>query len=181
MNLQIRLATMHDVPALQQLIRESVRALSAGHYSAQQIASALSHVFGVDSQLVQDETYFVAEVDREIVGSGGWSKRKTLFGGDQAKGNASDPLLDPQTEPARIRAFYVHPRWSRRGIGSRILEACEDAARKAGFSRVELVATLPGEPLYLARGYQKGEAMQLETPDGESLSAFRMTKTLGHR
>lgn len=178
MNLQIRLATMQDVPALQQLIRASVQALSAEHYSAQQIASALAHVFGVDSQLIRDETYFIAEVNNEIVGSGGWSKRKTLFGGDQAKSDASEPLLDPATEAARIRAFYVHPRWSRRGIGSRILEACEDAAQNAGFRRTELVATLPGEPLYLAHGYEKAEPMRLETPDGESLPAFRMTKTL---
>ncbi len=169
---------MQDVPALQQLIRESVNALSVDHYSANQIASALSHVFGVDSQLIQDETYFIAEVDDEIAGSGGWSKRKTLFGGDQAKSVASDPLLDPQTDAARIRAFYVHPRWSRRGVGSRILEACEDAAREAGFSRVELVATLPGEPLYLAKGYKKAEPLRIETPDGESLPAFRMTKKL---
>jgi predicted N-acetyltransferase YhbS len=178
MNLQIRLATIEDVPALQQLIRESVQALGAKHYSAEQIASALSHVFGVDSQLIRDETYFVAEVDNEIVGSGGWSKRRTLFGGDQAKSGASEPLLDPNTDAARIRAFYVHPRWSRRGIGSRILEACEKAARNAGFGRAELVATLPGEPLYLARGYEKSEPIQIETPDGESLTAFRMTKTL---
>ena len=181
MNLQMRLATIEDVPALQQLIRKSVNALSVEHYSAQQIASALAHVFGVDSQLIRDETYFVAEVDQEIVGSGGWSKRKTLFGGDQAKSDAREPLLNPETEAARIRAFYVHPRWSRRGIGSRLLEACEDAARKAGFGCTELVATLPGEPLYLARGYEKAEAMKLETPDGEALPAFRMTKRLGHR
>jgi predicted N-acetyltransferase YhbS len=178
MNLNIRLATMHDVPALQQLIRESVNALSTEHYSAQQIASALSHVFGVDSQLIRDETYFVAEVGNEIVGSGGWSKRKTLFGGDQSKSDATEPLLDPKTEAARIRAFYVHPQWSRRGIGSRILEACENGARNAGFERTELVATLPGEPLYLARGYEKAEPIQIETPDGESLPAFRMTKRL---
>jgi N-acetylglutamate synthase-like GNAT family acetyltransferase len=178
MNLQIRLATMQDVSALQQLIRASVNALSAEHYSANQIASALVHVFGVDSQLIQDETYFVAEVDNDIVGSGGWSKRKTLFGGDQAKSGASDPLLNPETDAARIRAFYVHPQCARRGVGSRILDACEDGARRAGFSRAELVATLPGEPLYLARGYEKAEAVSLETPDGESLPAFRMTKRL---
>lgn len=178
MNLQIRLATTDDIPALQQLIRESVNALSAEHYSAPQIASALSHVFGVDSQLIRDETYFVAEVDREIVGCGGWSKRKTLFGGDQSKSGASEPLLDPATDAARIRAFYVHPRWSRRGIGSRILDACENAARNAGFAGTELVATLPGEPLYLAKGYEKAEPIQIKTPDGESLPAFRMTKRL---
>ena len=178
MNLQIRLATMRDVAALQRLIHSSVKVLSAEHYSTQQISSALSHVFGVDSQLIRDETYFIAEVKNEIVGSGGWSKRTTLFGGDQSKPDRPDPLLDPVTEAARIRAFYVHPRWSRRGVGSQILTACEYAAREAGFSRIELVATLPGEPLYTARGYEKAEAMRLETPDGQSLPAFRMTKSL---
>jgi len=178
MNVEIRLATIDDIPALQQLIRESVQELSAEHYSAEQIASALSHVFGVDSQLIRDETYFVGEVDNEIVGSGGWSKRKTLFGGDQTKSGASEPLLDPKTDAARIRAFYVHPRWSRRGIGSRILEACENAARNAGFGRVELAATLPGVPLYSARGYEKEELIQIEMPDSKSLPTVRMTKIL---
>ena len=178
MNITLRPATTADIPALQELIRASVTELSAELYTPAQIASALSHVFGVDTQLIADGTYFVAEIDGQLVGSGGWSKRTTLFGGDQSKTKGVDSLLDPGLEPARIRAFYVHPRWSRRGIGSRILTACEDAARAAGFSRIELVATLPGEPLYTARGYAKVEAMQLETPDEESLSAFRMTKAL---
>lgn len=198
MDVEITLATTEDTPALQQLIRESVATLSADYYTAAQIASGLSHVFGVDTQLILDGTYFIARVENEIAGSGGWSKRRTLFGGDQMKSggdesteasgarsergrprsqNQVDALLDPTTEAARIRAFYVHPRWSRRGVASQILTACEDAAKAAGFARVELVATLPGEPFYLSRGYEKLEAMQLETPDGESLPAFRMTKT----
>ena len=181
MNILIRFATKEDIPALRELIRESVTNLSVKYYSTTQIASALAHIFGVDTQLIKDETYFVAEVEDQIVGSGGWSKRKTLFGGDQSKPSDIDPLLDPQTEAARIRAFYVHPEWSRKGIGSRILRACEDAAQKAGFTRIELVATLPGEPLYLARGYEKAEPIRIETPDGESLPAFRMTKRLGRR
>jgi predicted N-acetyltransferase YhbS len=183
MNLNIRLATPEDVPALQQLIRDSVATLSTAYYTPKQIASALSHVFGVDTQLILDGTYFVAAVENQIVGSGGWSKRNTLFGGDQLKGEQSncdqvDALLDPAGDAARIRAFYVHPDWSRKGVGSRILTACEEAAQAAGFRRVELVATLPGEPLYVARGYESAGAMQLETPDGESLPAFRMTKLL---
>src|SRR5258708_3432211 len=116
MNVQIRLATMADIPALEQLIRESVSALSAGYYTSGQIASALSHVFGVDTQLILDGTYFVAEIEAELAGSGGWSKRATLFGGDQSKAARIDSLLDPAAEPARIRAFYVHPRCSRRGV-----------------------------------------------------------------
>lgn len=178
MNIELRPATMADIPALEELIRASVTSLSAEHYSSEQIASALTHVFGVDTQLIADQTYFVAEIDGQLAGSGGWSKRTTLYGGDQSKADNLDALLDPATEPARIRAFYVHPRCSRRGVGSRILTACEEAARAAGFSRMELVATLPGEPLYTARGYEKAEAMQLETPDEESLPAFRMTKSL---
>ena len=178
MDVQIRLATLEDTAALRELIRASVATLSNGYYTPEQIASGLSHIFGVDTQLIVDGTYFVAEADNEIVGSGGWSKRKTLFGGDQFKADRDDPLLNPAAEPARIRAFYVHPNWSRKGIGSRILVACEEAAREAGFRRVELVSTLPGEPLYLARGYQKGEKMNLDTPNGESLPAFRMMKDL---
>jgi len=178
MPLKIRLAKLDDIPQLQLLIQDSVSALSADYYSSRQIASALSHIFGVDTQLILDETYFVAEMDGQLAGAGGWSKRKTLFGGDQRKSDEVDRLLDPAIEAARIRAFYVHPKWARRGIGGRILMTCETAARDAGFTAVELVSTLPGEPLYLAKGYAKREAMQLDTPDGESLPAFRMTKRL---
>jgi GNAT superfamily N-acetyltransferase len=177
-DIQLRTATMADIPALETLIRASVTALSSEHYTAEQIASALTHVFGVDTQLIADGTYFVAETDKQLVGSGGWSKRTTLFGGDQTKTDRIDALLDAATEAARIRAFYVHPDWSRRGIASRILATCENAARMAGFTRIELVATLPGVPLYTAHGYEKGEQMRLETIDGESLPAFRMTKSL---
>jgi predicted N-acetyltransferase YhbS len=178
MIIELRQAAMIDIPALEELIRASVTALSAEHYTAGQIRSALSHVFGVDTQLIADGTYFVAEIEGNLAGSGGWSKRTTLFGGDQSKAHRLDPLLNPAAEAARIRAFYVHPQWSRRGVGSRILTACEDAARAAGFRRVELVATLPGEPLYNAHGYERAGPMRLETPDGEALPAFRMTKSL---
>jgi N-acetylglutamate synthase-like GNAT family acetyltransferase len=178
MNITIRVATIEDIPALQELIRESVGVLSAQYYSSKQIASGLSHVFGVDTQLILDRTYFLAEVEKQIVGSGGWSKRKTLFGGDQSKPDHGDPLLDPGKEAARIRAFYVHPQWSRKGVASLILKSCEDAARNAGFQHVELAATLPGVPFYLACGYTKAEEIAIETPDGESLPAFRMTKSL---
>ena len=178
MNLKLRLATMADIPALEKLIRESVANLSAEFYSSGQIESALSHIFGVDTQLISDRTYFVAESDDRLAGSGGWSKRKTLFGGDQFKSGQADVLLDPLSEAARLRAFYVHPECSRRGVGSSILSACEDAARAAGFKRIELVATLPGERLYSARGYVRAEALGLPMANGESLPAFLMTKEL---
>lgn len=128
-SISLRLAAAPDVPALQELIHESVRALSASYYTPRQIESALTHVFGVDSQLLLDETYFVAEGEGKVVGCGGWSKRNTLFGGDQAKTNPTDDLLIPGEHAARLRAFYVHPQWSRRGIGNLITKACEDAAR----------------------------------------------------
>jgi GNAT superfamily N-acetyltransferase len=190
MNVDIRFATMQDVPAVQALLRESVSVMGARYYTSKQIASALSHVFGVDTQLILDETYFIAEIEGQTVGSGGWSRRNTLFGGDQAKtgkgvaastkslDSAPDALLDPATDAARIRAFYVHPQWSRKGVGSLILTSCEEAARSAGFHQVELAATLPGVPFYLDRGYEKAEEILIEMPDGESLPTFRMTRTL---
>jgi predicted N-acetyltransferase YhbS len=178
MNIQIRLATLADTPALEELIHASVEKLSAGFYTEAQIERALSHIFGVDTQLILDQTYFIAEIDHAVVGSGGWSRRNTLYGGDKLKAHELDRLLDPATEAARLRAFYVHPRWSRRGVGSRVLTECENAARLAGFKRIELAATLPGERLYAARGYERREGLQLEMPDGESLPAYRMTKSL---
>jgi predicted N-acetyltransferase YhbS len=174
----LRLAIVDDIPALEQLIAASVRKLSWPYYNRHQIEGALAHVFGVDTQLIRDDTYFVAETEGKIVGCGGWSKRTTLFGGDQAKSNELDALLDPASQPARIRAFYVHPDWSRRGIGRRIVSACEMAAKAAGFKRLELVATLPGEPLYSAMGYAIIEPYEISLPDGNSLPAFRMEKRL---
>lgn len=178
MTTRIRIASLRDVAELRELISVSVSALSAEYYTADQIESALLHIFGVDTQLISDQTYFVSEVESTIVGSGGWSKRRTLFGGDQMKASANDPLLDPAVDAARIRAFYVHPQWSRQGVGSAILKACENAALAAGFKRVELVATLPGVPFYEARGYQAGEPIQMAMPGGDSLPGVRMEKFL---
>jgi GNAT superfamily N-acetyltransferase len=178
MDVTLRLAGLNDVPALEKLIHESVSALSERFYTPAQISSALANIFGVDTQLISDGTYYIAELDGQLAGSGGWSKRLTLFGSDRTKSAEPDRLLDPRTEAARIRAFYVHPQAARRGIATAILQACESAARDAGFGKIELVATLPGEPLYLARGYVKVEPMQLPIPDGEPLPAFRMAKIL---
>ncbi|MFZ0063943.1 MAG: GNAT family N-acetyltransferase [Pyrinomonadaceae bacterium] len=176
--IKLRLATWQDIPALQTLIDQSVRALSVDYYTPEQIESALANVFGVDTQLIADQTYFVTEADGQIVGGGGWSKRQTLFGGDQAKSQGPDPLLIPGEQPARLRAFYVHPQWSRRGIGRLITKACETAARAAGFTAVELIATLPGQPLYEANGYEIVCPFTIPLPDGLSLPAFRMAKNL---
>ncbi len=177
MTIEIRSATAEDIPQLQQLIPQSVRALSEGYYTASQIESALVHIFGVDSQLIADGTYYSAVASEQIVGCGGWSRRKSLFGGDQMK-SAEDNLLDPMLDAARIRAFFVHPQWARQGIGKRIIHACEEAARRQGFQTTELVATLPGEPLYAAMGYQVSRRFDVTMPDGETLPVAQMTKSI---
>ena len=177
MSFEVRLAAEQDIPALSDLIPLSARALSAGSYTERQIASAITHIFGVDSQLIADGTFFVVTADEQIVGCGGWSKRKTLFGGDQMK-DADDDLLDPAHDAARILAYFVHPDWTHRSIGRRIIEACETAAREAGFRRLELGATLPGEPLYAAMGYTVTERFDFPMPDGEVLPAAHMVKAL---
>ncbi len=176
MSLRIRHATPADIDELWALIDLSVRVLQAGDYSAEQIEGALGTVFGVDSQLIADGTYFVVETDEpQIAGCGGWSKRKTLFGAD-AVSNREDNLLDPARENARIRAFFVHPDWARRGIGSRILQACEDDAAAAGFRGFELGATITGERLYRVRGYEPIERIEVRLPNGASLPVIRMVK-----
>jgi GNAT superfamily N-acetyltransferase len=180
-NIRIRLATSSDVPALAELIELSVRRLQARDYSPEQIEGALGTAFGVDTQLIADGTYFVAEAtdDRiELAGCGGWSKRKTLFGSDHGSGRES-ALLDPAHENARIRAFFVHPDWARKGIGSLILDACENAAIEAGFRGFELGATLTGERLYSVRGYRAVESIAVPLPNGASLPIIRMTKGAG--
>ena len=175
MDVVIRPATPHDIPALELLIPESVRALQKEHYSIQQIEGALGTVFGVDSQLIEDGTYLVAEAASNVVGCGGWSKRKTLFGSNHVTGK-DDSLLDPSRDAARIRAFFVHPAWSRRGIGGNILKACEAAAAAQGFTRFELGATLSGEPLYRAHGYRSTEHFEVALANGASLPLIRMEK-----
>ncbi len=178
MTLRIRLAQTSDIPRLEELIPLSARRLQAAYYSSEQIEGALGTVFGVDSQLILDGTYFVAEEGGQIVGCGGWSKRNTLFGSDGGKANSEDVLLNPARDPARIRAFFVHPDWSRRGIGSRIIQACEDAAIQARFSTIELVATLAGEPLYAAFAYKAIERFEISLPNGMLLPVVRMAKNL---
>ena len=177
----VRLATRADVPALRALISSSVRALGAAYYSPAQIEAALRHVFGVDTQLIDDGTYLIAEDDNRIIACGGWSGRRTLFGGDQHKAGTPDDRLDPSTEPARIRAFFVHPEWTRRGLGRRLFARCESAAGEAGFRRFELMATLPGEPLYAALGFRSIERVDVPMPGGLVLPCVRMDRPIPGR
>lgn len=174
-SVHVRVAAADDLPAIRELIPLSVRGLSGGYYSAEQIESAIQHVFGPDTQLIADGTYFVAERGGVLAGCGGWSRRRTLYGGDQAKA-AEDPLLDPAAEPARIRAFFVHPEHARRGVASAIYEACVSAARAAGFRSLELMATLPGEPLYRAFGFHPVEPVESTLPDGVRIRFVRMAR-----
>jgi GNAT superfamily N-acetyltransferase len=176
----LRKAVPADVPVLETLIEASVRGLQAQDYSPSQIESALASVYGVDSQLIADGTYFVVQansVGGVIVACGGWSKRKTLYGGDVWKAR-EDSLLDPLTDAAKIRAFFVHPDWVRRGIGTLLLDACEQAAMAEGFRRFEMGATLSGVSLYRARGYVSLENLGVPLANGESLPIVRMEKRL---
>jgi GNAT superfamily N-acetyltransferase len=174
---RVRQAALQEVPILRTLIDASVRGLQAEDYTPSQIEGALATVYGVDTQLIVDGTYFVAEANSAIVACGGWSKRKTLYGADHCAGR-EDSLLEPSQDAAKIRAFFVHPAWTRRGIGSMILEACEAAAGAAGFTRLEMGATLTGVPLYRARGYMALESLAVPLPGGESLPIVRMEKQL---
>jgi GNAT superfamily N-acetyltransferase len=173
----IRTATAADVPMLEALIARSARGLSGADYRPQQVEGALRGAFGVDSQLLRDETYFVAEADGVPVGCGGWSFRATLFGGDARPGRDAS-ALDPATQAAKIRAFFVDPSAARRGIGSLLLEHCERAARARGFARVELMATLPGAKLYAARGYSASAQVRYDLGGGEGIEFIPMHKDL---
>jgi len=188
MKISIRVAEERDVRELGLLIAASVRGLQALDYSPAQLERALKSVYGVDTQLIADRTYYVAEAlddlaaeggarrtPPSIVGCGGWSWRKTLYGGDQFAGR-EDELLDPVRDAARIRAFFIHPDWARRGIGGMILEACESAALAQGFRRLEMGATLTGVPFYRVKGYEKLERVEVPLGDGLTLPIVRMGK-----
>jgi len=184
MSIRIRPATYNEVPVLRELIELSVRQLQAHDYTKKQREAALRTVFGVDSQLIADGTYLVADASDArdadggkpaIAGCGGWSKRKTLFGGDQWSGR-EDSLLDPAHDAAKIRAFFVHPAWARQGVGTLILDACESAARAAGFSRFEMGATLTGVRLFGVKGYAPVKRMDVPLDNGEVLPIVQMEK-----
>ena len=175
----IRHATLADRETITQLIAESARHLSREHYSDQQIDAAIATVFGVDTDLIEDGTYFVAENGKEIIACGSWSKRLAVYGGDRDRAGA-DTELNPARDAARVRAFFVHPNWERRGLGHALLEASETAIRAARFARIELVATLAGEPLYARFGYAVAERYDAPMPDNLTIAVVRMTKTLAH-
>lgn len=192
-DIHIRAAVAADIPVLRELIDISVRGLQAEDYTPAQIDAALRTVFGVDSQLIADGTYLVAEATAEqdapsavsspskpmIAGCGGWSKRKTLYGGDHWK-DRQDDLLDPRRDAAKIRAFFIHPDWARRGIGSMILDACETAALAAGFTRFEMGATLTGAKFFRERGYVALELLDLPLESGITLPIIHMVKDTRH-
>jgi N-acetylglutamate synthase-like GNAT family acetyltransferase len=191
----IRKAQPADVPVLEALIDRSVRVLQSKDYTPSQLESALATVYGADSQLIADGTYFAVETEvasdwgtgskapgasPQIVGCGGWSKRKTLYGGDHWTGR-EDALLDPQKDAAKIRAFFVDPDWVRRGIGTLILKACEAAAIAEGFRRLEMGSTLTGVEFYRALGYSECEKLAVALKNGESLPIVRMEKRIADR
>jgi GNAT superfamily N-acetyltransferase len=180
MKARVRKATPADVPRLREIIDASVRGLQAADYSPAQIEGALQSVYGVDSQLIADGTYFVSDIadpagNTTIIACGGWSRRRTLYGGDQFTGR-EDSFLDPACDAAKIRAFFVHPHWARQGIGTLILEACEKAAIAAGFTRLEMGATLSGVAFYRAKGYVEIGNQSVPLGNGEILPIVRMSK-----
>jgi len=173
----LRVATPADTGAVESLMSASASVLFPQFYDDLQAASAVRFVAQVDPVLLEDGTYFVLESDGEAVACGGWSRRDRLYtGSGDAEGDAR--LLDPSEEPARVRAMFVRPDWTRRGLGRRILDACEEAARREGFTRLALVATLPGLPLYLACGFRRIEDVDVVMPDGVSIPCVSMDRTI---
>jgi GNAT superfamily N-acetyltransferase len=176
----LRLATEEDIPALDALIEASVRELQAGDYTQAQIAGALGTVLGLDTQLIRDRTYFVAEAvegyeKQTLAGCGGWSKRKTLFGADRGPGREPE-LLNPATDAAKVRAIFVHPRFARKGLGTLILARVEAEAAAAGFKSYEMGSTLTGVPLYRLKGYVEVERIAVPLWNGETLPVVKMLK-----
>jgi len=177
MDYVVRKATLDDREAISRLIAESARRLSREHYSEAQIEGAVASVFGVDSSLIEDGTYFVAEQEGTLIGCGGWSRRKTLYGGDQFS-TRDTAMLDSSTDPAKIRAFFVHPDHARKGVARAILSLCEREAKAHGFAAIELLSTLPGIKFYEANGYSPTGDFALELEDGVKLPFVPMRKQL---
>ena len=177
MNFTLRKAKPEDIPAIEQLIADSSRGLSNEDYSKEQIEGALQGAWGVDTELINDSTYFVAEIDSVIVACGGWGRRQTLFGGDKQAGRQSE-LLDPAKDSARIRAFFVHPDWARKGIAKMILQKCEEEARAFGFRSIELIATLPGYRFYQKFGYTGNKRVEYRLDNDVCIEFIPMKKLL---
>lgn len=177
MDFEVRKATLADREAISRLIAASARGLSREHYSETQIELAISSVFGVDTDLIQDETYFVADQDGTLIGCGGWSRRKALYGGDKFS-NREAGMLDPAADPARIRSFFVHPEHARKGVARAMLSICEQQAKAHGFKALELMATLPGIKFYEANGYSRIGNFDLELADGVQIQFVPMRKKL---
>ena len=176
----LRRATSEDIPAIRALISASVLGLAQPDYTQAQIEGSLGRALGIDAQLVTDGTYFLAYDacdPYELAGAGGWSYRRTLCGGDTLP-NRELARLDPSTDAAKIRAIYVHPRFARRGLGTLLLQQCEQAAADAGFHHFEMGSTLTGVKLYQLRGYQPRERVDIDLPNGEALPVLRMVKSL---
>jgi GNAT superfamily N-acetyltransferase len=173
--LALRRATEADLPALRAMMARAIAELQTGFLSPEQVEASKA-VMGLDTQLIADGCYFLAEIDGQLAGSGGWSRRATLYGGDHSAGRDAR-LLDPASEPARVRAMYTDPAHVRRGVGKAVLTACETAARAAGFTRVELMATLAGEPLYAAAGFAPIERIE-DSNGGAPVPLIRMGKAL---
>jgi GNAT superfamily N-acetyltransferase len=171
----IRTATPADVPALLPLIDAAIEELQRGFLDDAQIASSRT-IMGIDRQLIDDGTYFVVEIDGAVAGCGGWSRRATLYGGDHSGGRDA-ALLDPATDPARIRAMYTHPSFVRRGVGRLVIETCEVAAAAEGFTTMELMATRSGRPLYEAAGFRAVEELG-DASGGASVPLTRMRKAV---
>lgn len=177
MGYEVRKATLGDREAIARLIADSARHLSRDDYAEAQIEAAVASVFGVDSDLIEDGTYFVADRDGTLIGCGGWSRRKTLYGGDQFSDRDAG-MLDPTTDPAKIRAFFVHPQHARKGVARAILAVCEREAKQHGFRELELMATLPGIKFYEASGYSSDGNFDLELAGGVKLPLVPMRKKL---
>jgi GNAT superfamily N-acetyltransferase len=174
--LQIRLAEAADIPVLHELMNAAIGQLQSAFLSPEAVAASFS-VMGLDSQLIADGAYFLVEFQGRVAGCGGWSRRATLFGGDHSAGRDA-ALLDPAKDPARVRAMYTHPDFTRRGIGRAILNACGAAAAGEGFRACELAATLAGEPLYRSAGYEELERFTAMTASGVAVPLIRMGKSL---
>jgi GNAT superfamily N-acetyltransferase len=176
-NNTIRCALLSEIPALNEIIKISSKALSDQYYNHDEISGLNQYVFGADSELIADQSYFVVERDGIIIACGGWSRRKTLFGGDQCSDRSSG-YLDPSQDAAKIRAFFIHADYARQGLGSLLMNHCEDEARKHGFQNIELMSTLPGIPFYEKHGFIGTELVNYTLPNGIVIKLKPMTKSL---